>query len=129
MHNIEIVKKACYSEKCILSFSVGQDQRSSIGQKNSNFKVEADSIDNVVKYDGSPIFIKMDIEGSELAALKGAVKTIVRGGTMLAVCVYHKPEDLFTIPQYIMSLNKKYKLYMRHYRDFSYDTVLYAIPQ
>ena len=39
-----------------------------------------------------------------------------------------KKEDIFDIPEYILSLNPKYKLYLRHYTLGEWDTVLYAIP-
>jgi FkbM family methyltransferase len=39
-------------------------------------------------------FIKMDIEGSERRALDGAKKTIARWRPRMAICVYHRPDDL-----------------------------------
>ena len=73
-------------------------------------------------------FIKMDIEGSELAALHGAAETIRTQKPRLAICVYHKPEDMWEIPSYILSLNSDYKLYFRHYSITDTETVLYAVP-
>lgn len=69
----------------------------------------------------------MDIEGSELMALKGAEQTIRRFKPKLAICVYHRVEDLITIPQYIKSLNPDYNLYFRKYWPNAVDAVLYAI--
>lgn len=73
-------------------------------------------------------FIKMDIEGAEYQTLIGGKTTIMTNVPVLAVCVYHKKEDLFTIPQYILKLNNQYQLYLRHYSDNSTETVCYAIP-
>ena len=69
----------------------------------------------------------MDIEGSELAALKGARETILKYKPTLAICVYHKKADLYEIPEYILSLVPEYKLYFRAYYDFADDFILYAV--
>ena len=72
-------------------------------------------------------FIKMDIEGAELNALRGAEQTIAKHRPKLAISAYHKPEDIYAIPSYILSLNSDYKFYLRHYNLGFPDTVLYAI--
>ncbi|MBQ6231202.1 MAG: FkbM family methyltransferase [Eubacterium sp.] len=73
-------------------------------------------------------YIKMDIEGMEISALKGAEKLIRKYHPKLAISVYHKIDDLVTIPKYIMSLNADYKLYLRHYwGSCGTDTILIAI--
>lgn len=71
-------------------------------------------------------FIKMDIEGSELKALQGAKNIIVQQKPKLAISVYHKPEDIFEIPKYILKLVPEYKLYIRQYAADCTETVLYA---
>jgi FkbM family methyltransferase len=73
-------------------------------------------------------FIKMDIEGAELAALKGARLIISGQKPKLAICVYHKFEDIWEIPEYIWSLAPEYSLYLRHHSPLSTETVLYAAP-
>lgn len=73
-------------------------------------------------------FIKMDIEGSELKALKGAEGIIKQQKPKLAICVYHKPEDIWDIPDYILSLRDDYRLYFRHYCYWGVgETVMYAV--
>lgn len=60
-------------------------------------------------------YIKLDIEGSELDALQGAAKTISRWKPKMAICVYHKPEDLWTLPLYIKHLRTDYEFRFRHH--------------
>jgi hypothetical protein len=92
---------------------------------NGKFQIDVDSIDNIVKDKVS--FIKMDIEGAELEALRGAKNTILKYKPKLAISVYHKQDDLINIPQYILQLNEKYKLYLRHYGESTDETILYAV--
>ena len=72
-------------------------------------------------------FIKFDIEGAELEALKGAKGIISSYRPKLAICLYHKKEDYWQIPYYVKELVPEYKLYIRHYSNYSSETVLYAI--
>ncbi len=72
-------------------------------------------------------YITMDIEGSERNALLGGAATIREWRPRLAVCVYHKREDLFDLVLLVKSLVPDYKLYLRHYTDNQTETVLYAL--
>jgi FkbM family methyltransferase len=74
-------------------------------------------------------FIKMDIEGSELAALKGGEASIRKYRPKLAISLYHRPEDFTDIPRYIDSLNLGYKFYLEHHTLYQNETVLFAVPQ
>lgn len=60
-------------------------------------------------------YIKLDIEGSEWDALHGAAKTINRWKPKMAICVYHKPEDLWTLATYIKFLRNDYEFQFRHH--------------
>lgn len=73
-------------------------------------------------------FIKMDIEGAELAALRGAVGAIRKFRPQLAISIYHKPDDLFEIPSFIRTEFPFYKMYLGHYTIHSEETVLYCSP-
>lgn len=101
---------------------------SSISQINENATdfIETVSIDKYLK-DEPVTFIKMDIEGSELLALKGAVKTIKKHKPKLAICIYHKPEDLWEIPLFIKKILPEYKIYIRHHSKYLFETVCYAV--
>lgn len=71
-------------------------------------------------------FIKADIEGEEYHMLRGAEKVIRRDKPLLAICIYHKLSDYFTIPQFIDGLGMGYKLDVRCHSDYFAETVLYA---
>lgn len=94
-----------------------------------SMKVPTKAIDDFVKEEKieKVDFIKLDIEGSELACLYGAKETIQKFKPKLAVCIYHKDEDFTTLAQCIKSILPDYKLYLDHYTDVAWETILYAI--
>lgn len=74
-----------------------------------------------------PTLIKMDIEGAEKEALLGAENVIKSVRPKLAICAYHKPEDIYCLPQLLESYEVGYRFALRHYSDNLLDTVLYAV--
>ena len=72
--------------------------------------------------------IKMDIEGAEPAALRGATATIRAGRPILAVCAYHKCEHLWTLPTIISAALPEYQISLRRYAEECWETVYYAVP-
>lgn len=73
-------------------------------------------------------YIKIDVEGAEKNALRGAEKTIAEFCPKLNVALYHRNEDMFELPLMISKMNKKYKFYMRHHPYIpDWDTNLYCI--
>lgn len=85
-----------------------------------------DSLDNLIK--GKVDFIKLDIEGAEQDAIEGARKIISTQAPILAICIYHKAEDWYKVPQKVLEINPHYKIYLRHYMEGIYETVMYFIP-
>jgi FkbM family methyltransferase len=60
-------------------------------------------------------YIKMDIEGAELEALHGARNVISTYHPQMAISLYHRPDDLWTIPIYIKQLNPQYHFSVAHH--------------
>lgn len=123
--NVELINRGLWDETKVLSFYETGDGISSISVQ-GNCEIEVSSLDEVLK--GEKItFIKFDIEGAELEALKGASSSIKKWKPKLAISVYHKTEDIIEIPKLIKYLNEDYRLYLRHYSGDTSETVLYAI--
>jgi FkbM family methyltransferase len=92
-------------------------------------KVTTRSIDDLVNDEklNAVDFIKMDIEGAEQNALKGAEQTIRRFKPKLAITVYHSLNDFWEIPMWVDQLGLGYKFYLRHFTIHAEETVLFAV--
>jgi FkbM family methyltransferase len=71
-------------------------------------------------------FLKMDIEGSEMQALTGALGSIRKYMPKLAISLYHRPDDIFDIPAFLHHHFPDYKMYLGHYTIHNEETVLYC---
>lgn len=101
-----------FDKRQVLRFSSGgggSSHISEIGDETISV-MPLDEID--IKVEGK-LCIKMDIEGVELEALIGAKETIKKYSPELAICVYHKFDDVLTIPKYIKSVNPAYNCILR----------------
>lgn len=125
--NIELIPYGLWSKKEILRFHANNDITSFVAT-NGNVEIPVTSIDEILN--GAPVtFIKMDIEGAELEALKGAEMSIRKYKPKLAICAYHKPLDMVEIPIYLKKLVPEYKFYLRHYSVNICETVCYAVAE
>lgn len=119
----ELIPKGLWKESAELRLQMHGTSSAIVDE--GDIIVEVDSIDRIV--DKPATFIKMDIEGSEYQGLLGARDMIARYKPKLAVCIYHKPEDIYEIPRLIYELNSEYTFYLRHYSFGDVETVLYAL--
>lgn len=122
------IKCGAWSEDAILRFSdKGGGTSSGTIDDSGDTEIEARALDNLPECQPAT-YIKMDIEGAELEALKGAEKIIKANRPKLAICLYHRRQDFFEIPLYIKQLNPDYKLFVHHHHpDRNWETVLYAV--
>lgn len=125
--DIQLYNAGLWSENTTLFFSEMGNGASRITQQKTETSIEAVALDG--KIVDKVTFIKMDIEGAELEALKGCQEIIKKDRPRLAICIYHKKEDLIEIPMYIKELVPEYKLYVRHYSNDAGETILYAVMQ
>ena len=132
--NVTIEQKGLWSSEMILAFS--EHTTNTLGSSFVNFGgtktyfVPVTSLDEYFKGRSDtelPSFIKMDIEGAEKEALLGSVEIIKRRKPMLAICAYHKPEDIYELPLTILNIRKDYKFCLRQHENGQYETVLYAV--
>jgi len=75
-----------------------------------------------------PTFVKMDIEGSEVSAIKSAEGLLRGGQTAWAVTLYHHLEDFWRIPLYFRRAAPELRLFLRHYAEDYAETICYAVP-
>jgi FkbM family methyltransferase len=124
---IQLVNAALWSESTVLYFEDAETKQGGSAVSDSGtLQVKGIALDDYLN--GEPAtFIKLDIEGSELSALRGMEKTIKKYKPKLAVCVYHRGDDYVDIPEYIHSIVPEYKFYLRHYSAYPLDTVLYCV--
>ena len=125
--NIDVVNKGLYSYAGKLPFQETGSMLSMITDDSDNY-IEIDTIDHIAA--GNPVtYIKMDVEGVELEALKGAEQTIRNYKPVLGISIYHKQQDLIDIPNYIKEIVPEYKFYFRVHKKLAIDTVLYGVVE
>jgi hypothetical protein len=109
----------------VLCFNPDDGSASSISASGS-VQITVTTIDSAIE--ATYCFIKMDLEGWELKALEGAQEHIRNGRAILAIAVYHTVSDFWRIPEYVLSLQSNYRVYLRHYTEGWSETVMYFIP-
>jgi len=123
--NMELFNAGLWSKNDTLYFDAGKNASSTF-INTGTINVPVVSLDQMLNGQRAS-FVKLDVEGSELEALKGAKNTILLHRPRLAICVYHKHEDILQIPLYLQSLVPDYRFYIRDYSNHSIETVLYAV--
>ena len=131
--HIQLIERPLWSDSKNKLYPVVQGPGSYVSTTKvpNAYECQSISIDEFVKENNIKKidFIKLDIEGSELACLKGAFNTIKEFQPKLAICIYHKKEDLWEIPEYLMQNFPNYNLYINHYSCNYTESVLFAISK
>ena len=146
---IEIVEAGLYDRRGSLALSptlFDQDVTERVGTKPnsahlidtglSDAFVEKDNEYNIIQVpivtldeclnDGKDrcTLIKYEIEGSEVAALDGAKKTILNNKPKMALSIYHRPQDLELIIDYVTDLGLGYKMALRAHNPWVPDAIV-----
>jgi FkbM family methyltransferase len=77
---------------------------------------------------GHQTLIKLDIEGAEEAAIRGAERTIRTASPIVVACLYHRPTDLWRIPLLLHAYQPDYRLHIRTEGTDGAGLVCYALP-
>ena len=120
---------AAYSADTVLEFAASGNRNSSAASQGSfqhkTVEIEAKALDSVCK---SADFIKYDVEGMEYDALLGCRELIINCQPDLLVSMYHKSEDLYSLPLLVNELSPSYKLYLRRLPYIpAWDLNMYAV--
>jgi FkbM family methyltransferase len=144
VHNLErngvadehiVVNKLALTDKTgdeiLVAAGSSQGSTSIFGKSTQGDRVKTATLDDYVVHANLARvdFIKMDIEGSEVLALTGAQQTIQHFKPKLAICLYHKWDDAFTIPQVIHATGVDYAFTFKWVQlSDGWEAVLLATP-
>jgi FkbM family methyltransferase len=124
-HRIRIEPVALGSGAGTITFDAMGSVRSKVGPGTTTVQVA--TMDELLA-SSPPTYIKFDIEGAEHDAIVGGSTVIGATMPVLAVSLYHKPEDLWDLPLLVQSIRPDYRMYARRYSDERWEQVLYAVP-
>ena len=123
--NVHLFPKALGSEPGRIRFDNTGTVESSVG--GGEGEIDVVTLDQVAEA-YAPTFLKMDIEGAEPQAIRGAARLIRRHQPIMAICLYHATQHLWEIPLLIKELVPGYSLYLRRYSNDCWEQICYAIP-
>ncbi len=129
LNNTENIKdlttiNACISDKCeMVNFKMLGGRNSVLGDGKD--EIQALTIDSL---NFNPTYIKMDVEGEEIAAINGGKETILKNKPKMLISAYHRTDDFITIPKAVFEIRDDYKIYIRHFKYLpAWDTNFYFI--
>lgn len=123
---LAVMPYAAWSRRTRLRFDEVRQGMISV-HESPDGSLEAARIDDF--FDEPVHFMKMDIEGAELEALRGASRMIKTFKPDLALAAYHKPSDFLELIDFVSACGyekTRYKFALGHYSDCSDDTIVYA---
>lgn len=120
--HIHCFNMGCWDFKKDVKYSIALSSSTIGGGETIGY---VDKLDSMLS-DTPVTFIKMDIEGAEMNALRGAENIIRLQKPKLAICIYHDLRHFYEVPLYLKSLVPEYKIYIRHHTNSCYETVCYA---
>lgn len=125
LEHVHFYPLGLYDRRATLRFDADSGSASRISES-GGIAIEVARLDEVVTEQVT--FIKLDLEGAELAALNGMREHILHDHPKLAVAVYHHPSHFWRVPRLILGIRDDYRVYLRHYTEGWTETVMFFIP-
>jgi FkbM family methyltransferase len=126
LREVSFLQKGLFSRRDRLRFDTGSGQASSISATGQS-EIEVVRLDDEVHE--TITFLKLDIEGAEFDALQGAAEHIRSASPTMAVCIYHDQRDFWRVPLWVLEINDRYDVYIRHYTQGVHETVMFFVPK
>jgi FkbM family methyltransferase len=124
---IHIYNAGVGSHRAKMSFHPTGNMSAAFSRK-GEIEVDVLPLQEIVKTNGEFVYLKFDVEGAELEALKGAERLLQQAQPLLAISIYHRPADLWELPLYIDSLRLGYSFFLRTQGEDGMDVICYAVP-
>lgn len=86
-------------------------------------------VDTLDSLELAPDFVKLHLEGAELAALTGGRETLIRDRPVLAVTVYHNADGIWKTPAWLMETLPDYRFLFRAHSWCGTGAMVYALPE
>ena len=115
LHDVTLINKGTWA--CDAELSFRSSSSASYVDEKGTACISVTSIDKVLHGDKAK-FIKMDVEGSEYQTLLGASQTLYKWMPKLAICVYHRADDIIKIIDFLNNIHtdeKEYMFFMKHH--------------
>lgn len=126
MPSVRVFNMGIWSDDCNMTFNASLGRGSSIS-KDGRQELAVTKVDTLYRVQRLT-YMKMDVEGAEYMALKGAENTLKRDCPKLNIAAYHRSEDIFKLPITIHELNPNYKIYLRQHPYIpAWDMNIYAV--
>jgi FkbM family methyltransferase len=100
------------------------------GFNNDGAVVSTYSVDDLLAHFSvaSPVFLKLDVEGSEADVIKGASQMLADPANALSLALYHRPSDLWALPRLVSEIRQGATFLLRTHGGDGADLMAYTWP-
>lgn len=121
----EAIRKAAYDVNGIAPFRETGGRQAALSPEGR--PVETATVDSLRK-NRRTTYIKIDAEGAEKKIIDGAKEVIKNQKPKLNIALYHRSEDIFSIPLQIARINSDYEFHLRRHPYIPcWDANLYCV--